>query len=648
MDTPYTNTDRSFFTEKVIPNLHSELPPDISEKLFNYKYERISKPIIFIGITTSSIVAGALRTYDAIKSYIDENSLDANLVKVGSLGMCSFEPIVEVQLPGKSRVAFRNVSADDVPSILDGTLNNFVQADVALFQHPSSILEIWPDVPMMTEHPFFAKQNRLLLRNSGIINPESIIEYIARGGYSALAKTLRQYTCDSVCKTVEESGLRGRGGGGFSTGVKWRKALAIPTNERYFICNADESDPGAFMDRLLIESDPHRIIEGIIISSYAISANKAFIYIRNRYDLTVKRMETAIKQAYDFGLLGYNILDSGFSLDITIKRGPEAYVCGEETALIRSLEGKRGMPSIKPPYPTEVGFNNKPTVVNNVETIANIPDILLNGASWFANIGTQNSKGTKIFSINGKVSNTCMVEVSMGESLSTLVDLAGGVKPNQVLKAIHLGGPSGVSVTPDEMDVPIDFDELTSKGIPMGSGGVQILDETVCMVDLSKYFMHFIRNESCGKCIPCREGSNRMYQILDNISRRPYSNEGHNTLERFKGVIHLETLAEVMKDTSLCGLGQTAPKPLLKALKSFRDEFEEHIFDRKCKAGVCRDLRTFYIDVDKCTGCTACAKKCPTNAIIGTPRSPYFIVEEKCIGCGVCQTTCKFTAVFFK
>lgn len=648
MDTPYTNTDRSFFTEKVIPNLHSELPPDIYEKLFSYRHERISKPIIFIGITTSSIVTGALRTYDAIKNYIEENTLNADLVRVGSLGMCSFEPIVEVQLPGKSRVAFRNVSADDVPSILDGALNNFIQSDIALFQYPSSILELWPDVPLMTEHPFFAKQNRLLLRNSGIINPESIIEYIARGGYSALAKTLRQYTCDSVCKTVEESGLRGRGGGGFSTGVKWRKALAFPTNERYFICNADESDPGAFMDRLLIESDPHRIIEGIIISSYAISANKAFIYIRNRYDLTVKRMETAIKQAYDFGLLGYNILDSGFSLDITIKRGPEAYVCGEETALIRSLEGKRGMPSIKPPYPTEVGFNNKPTVVNNVETIANVPDILLNGATWFANIGTQNSKGTKIFSINGKVSNTCMVEVSMGESLSTLVELAGGVKPDQVLKAIHLGGPSGVSVTPDEMDVPIDFDELSSKGIPMGSGGVQILDETVCMVDLSKYFMHFIRNESCGKCIPCREGSNRMYQILDNISRRPYSNEGHNTLERFKGVIHLETLAEVMKDTSLCGLGQTAPKPLLKALKSFRDEFEEHIFDRKCKAGVCRDLRTFYIDVDKCTGCTACAKKCPTNAIIGTPRSPYFIVEEKCIGCGVCQTTCKFAAVFFK
>ncbi|MGE0079094.1 MAG: NADH-ubiquinone oxidoreductase-F iron-sulfur binding region domain-containing protein [Bacteroidales bacterium] len=648
METFYTQTDRDFFIDHVIPNLHHDYPPEVREKLANIKRDRVNRTMIFVGVTTSSIVAGALKTYEAIEHYIEENQIDAELVKIGSLGICSFEPIVDIQLPGKSRVSFKNILAGDVTSLLDGILNNYIQSEHAIFQYESAIHEVWPEIPFKNELPFFIKQNRILLRNSGIINPENILEYIAGGGYSALARTLRQYTCDSVCKTVEDSGLRGRGGGGFLTGLKWRNALTVPTNERYFICNADESDPGAFMDRLLVESDPHRIIEGIIISSYAISANKAYIYIRNRYELTVERMEKAINQAYDLGLLGYNILDSGYSLDITIRRGPEAYVCGEETALIKSLEGKRGMPSIKPPYPTEVGFNNKPTVVNNVETIANIPEIMINGAEWFSQIGTANSKGTKIFSINGKALNTCMVEVSMGTSLSTIVDLAGGVKFNQVLKAIHLGGPSGVSVTPDEMDVAIDFDELSSKGIPLGSGGVQVLDETVCMVDLTKYFMHFIRNESCGKCIPCREGSNRMYQILDNISRRPYSNEGHNTLERFKGVIHLETLAEVMRETSLCGLGQTAPKPLLKALKSFRDEFEEHIFDRKCKAGVCRDLRTFYIDVEKCTGCTACAKKCPTNAIIGTPRSPYFIVEEKCIGCGACLATCKFTAVFFK
>lgn len=648
MNTPYSNTDRSFFIDQVIPNLHNEFPNEIQDKLLIYRRERVGKPIIYVGVTTSSIVAGALQTIDAIQNYIDENGIEAELVRVGSLGMCSFEPVVDIQLPGKARISLKNVTADMVPSLLDGALNNYIQAGSAFFQYASPIHEAWSDIPFMYDLPFFSNQNRVLLRNSGVINPESIIEYIAWGGYRALAKTLRQYTCDSVCKAVEDSGLRGRGGGGFPTGVKWRRALTIPTNERYFICNADESDPGAFMDRLFIESDPHRIIEGIIISSYAIGANKAYIYIRNRYALTVERMQNAIRQAYDMGLLGYNILDSGYSLDISIRLGPEAYVCGEETALIKSLEGKRGMPSIKPPYPTEIGLNNKPTVVNNVETIANIPDIMNNGADWFAAIGTKNSKGTKIFSINGKASYTCMVEVSMGVPLSTIVDLAGGVKPDQVLKAVHLGGPSGVSVIPEEMEIPIDFEELSGLGIPMGSGGVQILDESVCMVDLTKYFMHFIRNESCGKCIPCREGSNRMYQILDNISRRPYSNEGHNTLERFKGVIHLETLAEVMRETSLCGLGQTAPKPLLKALKSFRDEFEEHIFDRKCKAGVCRDLRTFYIDVDKCTGCTACAKKCPTSAIIGTPRSPYFIVEEKCIGCGTCQTTCKFAAVFFK
>jgi len=648
MNTPYSNTDRSFFIDQVIPNLHNEFPKEIQDKLIIYRRERVGKPIIYVGVTTSSIVAGALHTIDAIQNYIDENGIEAELVRVGSLGMCSFEPIVDIQLPGKNRISLKNVTADMVPSLLDGALNNYIQAGSAFFQYTSPIHESWSDIPFMNDLPFFSKQNRILLRNSGVINPESILEYIAWGGYSALAKTLRQYTCDSVCKAVEDSGLRGRGGGGFPTGVKWRRALAIPTNERYFICNADESDPGAFMDRLFIESDPHRIIEGIIISSYAIGASKAYVYIRNRYVLTVERMQNAIDQAYDMGLLGYNILDSGYSLDISIRLGPEAYVCGEETALIKSLEGKRGMPSIKPPYPTEIGLNNKPTVVNNVETIANIPDIMNNGADWFAAIGTKNSKGTKIFSVNGKASYTCMVEVSMGVPLSTIVDLAGGVKPDQVLKAVHLGGPSGASVIPEEMEVAIDFEELSDLGIPMGSGGVQILDESVCMVDLTKYFMHFIRNESCGKCIPCREGSNRMYQILDNISRRPYSNEGHNTLERFKGVIHLETLAEVMRETSLCGLGQTAPKPLLKALKSFRDEFEEHIFDRKCKAGVCRDLRTFYIDVDKCTGCTACAKKCPTSAIIGTPRSPYFIVEEKCIGCGTCQTTCKFAAVFFK
>lgn len=639
----------SFIKDAVIPNLHDGVwLTEVNAKLSALRHERVRQPIIYVGVTTSSIVAGALKTRSAIEQYLDDYSVDADVICVGSHGLCSLEPIVEVQMPGRTRVAFANVTPERVNSILDGALNGFIQPENAIFQYYSEIHEPWHGIPFRNELPFFKRQNRVLLKNAGIICPDSIAEYIAHGGYSALAKSIRKYTYDDICRIVEESGLRGRGGGAFPTGTKWRKALQVATSDRYLICNADESDPGGFMDRLLIESDPHRVIEGIILSSYAVSASKAIIYIRDRYKITIQRIQNAIEQAYEVGLLGYDILGSGYSLDIEVRKGPGAYVCGEETALIKSLEGKRGMPSIKPPYPAEFGLNGKPTVINNVETLANIPEIISNGPQWFASLGTEGSKGTKIFSINGQASQTCMVELTFGEPLGALLDLAGGVKDGRTFKALHLGGPSGVSVTADELDAPIDFDELPKRGISLGSGGVQVFDNTVCMVDLVKYFMHFIRNESCGKCIPCREGSNRMYQILDNISKRPVSNEGHNTLERFKGVIQLETLAEVMRDTSLCGLGQTAPKPILKALKSFRDEFEEHIFDRKCRASVCRDLRTFYIDIERCTGCTACAKKCPTQAIYGTPRSPYFIVEERCIGCGICQDTCKFGAVFFK
>ncbi|QKG80268.1 NADH-quinone oxidoreductase subunit F [Tenuifilum thalassicum] len=639
----------SFIKDEVIPNLHTgNWNDEIKERLDSFRRESVRQPVVYVGITTSSIVAGAINTREAIEQYLDDNAVDADLVCVGSHGLCSHEPIVEVQIPGKTRVAFGNVTPDRVSTLLDAAINGFVQPEQAMFQYYSDILEPWVGIPFMQDLPFFKNQKRILLKNAGVISPDSIVDYIALGGFRALATTLRKYTFDDVCRMVEESGLRGRGGGAYPTGTKWRNALQVATTERYLICNADESDPGGFMDRLLVESDPFRVVEGIVLSAYAIGANRAIVYIRNRYNLTVERIKNAIDQAYEVGLLGFDILGSGYSLDIEIRQGPGAYVCGEETALIKSIEGKRGMPSIKPPFPTEWGFNGKPTVINNVETLANIPDIILNGAEWYSSIGSQTSKGTKIFSVNGNAAQTCLVEVDFGKPLSTLLDLAGGVKEGREFKALHLGGPSGMSITKDELGYPIDFDELREKGITLGSGSVQVLDNTVCMVDLVKYFMHFIRNESCGKCIPCREGSNRMYQILDNISKRPVSNEGHTTLERFKGVIQLETLAEVMRDTSLCGLGQTASRPLLKALKSFRDEFEEHIFDRKCRASVCRDLRTFYIDVDKCTGCTACAKKCPTNAIFGTPRTPYFIVEERCIGCGICQETCKFSAVYFK
>lgn len=620
----------------------------VEGQILQLKRQKLNKPSILIGITTSSIAAGALETKEAIQNYIAERELDIDFIEIGSNGLCSFEPIVEVQIPGKSRVAFRQVKPGDVSFLLDGILNNFLPVDNAIGQYRNSLHQPWTGVPFLDEISFFKGQKREILELSGLICPTSIEEYMAHGGYSAFNNAINRLTLEQVCDTIELSGLRGRGGGGFPTGTKWKMALAETANQKYFVCNADESDPGAFMHRMLMESLPHLVVEGIAISAYAIGASKAFLYTRNRYALTVERLETAIKQAYNAGLLGHNIFDSGFSLDILLRKGPGAYVCGEETALIKSLEGKRGMPTIKPPFPTQSGLFGKPTVINNVETVANVPLILSKGAERFATIGTEKSKGTKLFSVSGKVNITCLVEVPLGTSISSIVELAQGVQQGRKLKAVQMGGPSGGCAVLDKMSTPIDFETLKAEGLAMGSGGITVLDDTVCMIDLVKNFMNFVKHESCGKCIPCREGSRRMLEILDGITRRPVTDEGHNTLERFKGVIHLESLAEVMRDTSLCGLGQTAPNPVLSTLKAFRSEFEEHIFDRKCSASVCRNLRTFYIDIEKCTGCSACAKKCPPNAIIGTPRSPYFVVEDKCIGCGVCETTCKFGAVFFK
>jgi NADH:ubiquinone oxidoreductase subunit F (NADH-binding)/(2Fe-2S) ferredoxin len=621
---------------------------DIDDYISRLKREKLTKTVVLVGVTTSSVAAGAIETKSAIENYIAERELDIDIVEVGSNGLCSFEPLMDVQIPGKSRIVFRNVKANDVPFILDGILNNYLPPDNVVGQYRSQLHQPWMGIPFLDEIAFFKGQSRDILALSGIISPASIEEYIAFGGYSAFTMAISRLTLEDVCNTIEKSGLRGRGGGGFNTGQKWKMALAETANQKYFVCNADESDPGAFMHRLMMESNPHQIIEGIAIASYAIGASKAYLYTRNRYSITVQRLENAIQQAYNAGLLGHNILDSGFSLEIILRKGPGAYVCGEETALISSLEGKRGAPTLKPPFPTQKGLFGKPTVVNNVETIANIPLILRKGAENFALKGTEKSKGTKLFSVSGKVNITCLVEVPLGVSISTLVELAQGVPKGRKLKAIQMGGPSGGCTVPEKMNTPIDFETLKAEGLAMGSGGITVLDDTVCIIDTIKFFINFIQYESCGKCIPCREGSRRMYEILESITRRPVNDEGHNTLERFKGIILLESLAEVMRDTSLCGLGQTAPNPVLSALKSFREEFEEHIFDRKCAASVCRNLRTFYIDVDKCTGCSACAKKCPTNAIIGTPRSPYFVVEEKCIGCGVCETTCKFGAVFFK
>lgn len=620
-----------------------------AEKLSLLRRDTVIKPVVFIGAGTCGMVSGAGRTIKVVKNYLTEKGIDAEVIETGCNGMCVNEPVMDIQLPGKQRISFAKVTEQKAEYILDHILNYSIPEGNVLGQYPHENLQPWENVNNITELPFFKFQNRLVLRNCGIIDPYSIEEYKAWGGYKALSRVLRKYSSDKVCEIIEESGLRGRGGGGFPTGHKWRKALNTTDDERYLICNGDESDPGAFMDRAIFEGDPHRLIEGIIIASYAVRARRAFVYLRASYTLAVERLKHAINEALKAGYLGQDIQGSGFNLNIHIREGAGAFVCGEETALIASIEGKRGTPGPKPPYPAQRGLFGKPTVVNNVETLANIPEIIDKGPSLFASIGTPGSKGTKVFSISGKVKNTGMIEVSMGTSFREIIyTIAGGIKDQKKLKAIQIGGPTGSCLPEESLNEIVDYESLKNANAMMGSGGIVVMDEDSCMVDIAKYFADFLQRESCGKCIPCREGSRRMHEILYNITRRPVNEAGYETLERFKGVIQLENLAEVIKDTSLCGLGQTAPNSLLSAMKYFREEFEEHIFDRKCRSGVCRDLKVYYIDVDKCSGCTVCYRKCPTNAIIGSPRMPHFIVEEKCTGCGICFDVCKFTAVLVK
>lgn len=619
------------------------------EQLSRLRRDTVVRPVIFIGAGTCGMVAGAGDTIKSVKEYLEEKKITADVVETGCTGMCINEPVMDVQLPGKQRISFAKVTNHKTEYILDHILNYLVPEESVLGQYPHENLQPWENVRNITDIPFFRFQNRVVLKNCGIIDPLSIDEYKARGGYKSLTRVLKKYSSDKVCEIIEDSGLRGRGGGGFPTGRKWRMALNTTDDERYLICNGDESDPGAFMDRAIFEGDPHKLIEGVIIAAYAIRAKRAFIYLRASYKLAVLRLQHAIKSAVEAGYLGHDILGSGFNLNIHIREGAGAFVCGEETALIASIEGRRGTPSPKPPYPVTKGLFGKPTVVNNVETLANVPEIIERGPSWFASIGTVTSKGTKVFAISGKVMNTGMVEVSMGTSLRDLIyTVAGGVKDHKKLKAIQIGGPSGSCLPEASLDEIVDYESLQKAGAIMGSGGIVVMDEDTCMVDISWFFADFLQRESCGKCIPCREGSRRMHEILQNITRRPVNEAGYETLERFKGVMQLENLAEVIRDTSLCGLGQTAPNPLLSALKYFREEFEEHIFDRHCRSGVCRDLKVYYIDVDKCSGCTVCARKCPVNAIIGAPRTPHFIIEEKCTGCGICFEVCKFVAVSVK
>ncbi|MCK5148242.1 NADH-quinone oxidoreductase subunit NuoF [bacterium] len=619
---------------------------ELSENYSQIRREKVDKPAIFIGTGTCGLGAGAKKTLKKIHTYLDVHNIDADVMEVGCIGLCVEEPIVDVQLPGRPRISFSRIKEDKIDNLLDNVFKNKIDTDQAICQFPPKGLKEWEGVVSIDKHPFFAPQTRWVLANCGIINPASFEEYIAHGGYQALAKTVRRYTPAELCDMVEKSGLRGRGGGGFLTGKKWKFALNTESDQKYFICNADEGDPGAFMDRAVIEGDPHRLLEGLAIAAYGIGATKAYIYIRAEYPLAIERLKEAIIQARGMGLLGDNILDSGFDLDIIIKKGAGAFVCGEETALIHSIEGKRGMPRPRPPFPAVSGLFGKPTIINNVETIANLPALLVNGEEWFSSVGTETSKGTKVFALSGKITNTGLVEVAMGTTLRDIVfKIGGGIPDGNAYKAVQIGGPSGGCIPEQHLDIQIDYESLIKVGAMMGSGGLVVMDERTCMVDVAKFFMDFIQRESCGKCIPCREGTRRMLEILERITKSRKSEEGIDALERFQGIMYLNRLGNVIKDTSLCGLGKTAPNPVLATLHYFRDEYEAHIYERRCPAGVCRDLLTYEIDADKCIGCTLCSKKCPVDAILGNPKTPHFIIADKCIGCGACADVCKFNAV---
>jgi NADH:ubiquinone oxidoreductase subunit F (NADH-binding)/Pyruvate/2-oxoacid:ferredoxin oxidoreductase delta subunit len=620
------------------------LPENLSAATL--RREQITRPAIFVGTGTCGLGAGARATVAAIKSFMTQFDFDADLVEVGCIGLCSAEPIVEIQMPGRTRVAFQGVTEDAAHGLLVAVLAGTIPEKLALYQYRGENLAPWDDVPFIDEHPFFAPQTRWVLANCGIIDPASIDEYIAHGGYQALAKVLTGLKPEEVCGVVERSGLRGRGGGGFPAGKKWTFARGKVSDQKYLICNADEGDPGAFMDRAVIEGDPHRLLEGMGIAAYAIGATKAYVYIRAEYPLAIARLKIAIAQAKERGFLGKHAMGTDFDLEIIIKMGAGAFVCGEETALINSIEGKRGMPRPRPPFPALSGLFGKPTIINNVETLANLPLLLAKGDMWFSAIGTAGSKGTKVFALSGKVARTGLVEVAMGTKIRQIVfDIGGGIPFGKKYKAVQIGGPSGGCIPQQHLDIDVDYESLKTVGAMMGSGGLVVMDEDTCMVDIAKFFMDFIQRESCGKCIPCREGTRRMLEILQRIARGRRREKGIDALERFESVLHLQRLAESIRDTSLCGLGQTAPNPVLSTLRWFRDEYESHIYERRCPAAACTELVTYSIDAEKCKGCTLCAKKCPAEAIVGTLKSPHHIIVDKCIGCGSCMDVCKPGAI---